>query len=58
MLGKPRPVAEERDKDGALAQSTSLAISGITLSGTDPGDFSEASNCGSSRKAGWDCTIT
>jgi hypothetical protein len=39
-------------------QSTSLAISSITLGGTDPGDFSEKSTCGSSRKAGWDCTIT
>jgi len=39
-------------------QSKSLPISGITLGGTDPGDFSEKSTCGSSRKAGWDCTIT
>jgi hypothetical protein len=39
-------------------QSSSLAISSITLSGTDPGDFGEKSTCGSSRKAAWDCTIT
>jgi len=39
-------------------QSTSLAISSITVGGTDPGDFSEKSTCGASRKAGWDCTIT
>jgi hypothetical protein len=39
-------------------QSTSLAISGVTLGGTDPGDFTEKSTCGTSRKAGWDCTIT
>src|SRR5579863_300095 len=39
-------------------QSTSLAISSITIGGTDPGDFSAKSTCGSSRKAGWDCTIT
>jgi FG-GAP-like repeat len=39
-------------------QKTSLAITSITLGGTDPGDFTEASTCGSSRKAGWDCTIT
>ncbi len=39
-------------------QKTSLAITSITLGGTDPGDFSEKSNCGTSRKAGWDCTIT
>jgi hypothetical protein len=39
-------------------QKTSLAISSVTLGGTDPGDFSAKSACGSSRKAGWDCTIT
>lgn len=39
-------------------QSTSLSISSVTLGGTDPGDFSAKSPCGSSRKAGWDCTIT
>ena len=26
--------------------------------GTGPGDFSAKSGCGTSRKAGWDCTIT
>jgi hypothetical protein len=39
-------------------QSTALAITSITISGTDPGDFSETNKCGTSRKAGWDCTIT
>jgi hypothetical protein len=39
-------------------QSTSLAITSVTVGGTDPGDFSAKSACGSSRKAGWDCTIT
>ena len=39
-------------------QSTSLAISGVTLGGTDPGDFTAKSTCGTTRKAGWDCTIT
>jgi hypothetical protein len=39
-------------------QKTSLAITSITVGGTDPGDFSAKSACGSSRKAGWDCTIT
>ena len=39
-------------------QKTSLAITSVTLGGTDPGDFSAKSACGSSRKAGWDCTIT
>ena len=39
-------------------QKTLLAISSITLGGTDPGDFSAKSTCGTSRKAGWDCTIT
>ncbi|HZR59235.1 MAG TPA: FG-GAP-like repeat-containing protein [Terriglobales bacterium] len=39
-------------------QSTPLAISGITLGGVDAGDFSESSKCLTSRKPGWDCTIT
>ena len=39
-------------------QKTSLAINSVTLGGTNPGDFSAKSACGSSRKAGWDCTIT
>jgi len=39
-------------------QKTSLAVSSITVGGTDPGDFGAKSNCGTSRKAGWDCTIT
>ncbi len=43
---------------GHSPRGTSLAISGIALGGIDPGDFSETSNCGSTRKAGWDCTIT
>jgi hypothetical protein len=38
-------------------QSTTLTIDSITTaSGT--GDFTASSNCGTSRKAGWDCTIT
>ena len=39
-------------------QDKSLAISGIMLGGIDASDFSEKSTCGSSRKAGWNCTIT
>jgi hypothetical protein len=39
-------------------QKKTLPITSITLGGTDAGDFSETSNCGTSRKAGWDCTIT
>ena len=39
-------------------QTTSLAITSVTLSGTNVGDFSAKSTCGTSRKAGWDCTIT
>ncbi|HLX84725.1 MAG TPA: FG-GAP-like repeat-containing protein [Terriglobales bacterium] len=39
-------------------QKTSLAITSITLGGTDASDFSAKSTCGTSRKAGWDCTIT
>ena len=38
-------------------QSTTLTINSITTaSGT--GDFTASSNCGTSRKAGWECTIT
>jgi hypothetical protein len=39
-------------------QNKALAITSITLGGTDPGDFSETSNCGTSRKAHAECTIT
>jgi hypothetical protein len=39
-------------------QKKSLAITSITLGGTDPGDFTETSTCGANRKPGWDCTIT
>ncbi len=39
-------------------QSKSLAISSITIEGTDASDFSTTSNCSASREAGWDCTIT
>ncbi len=39
-------------------QSTALAITSITLGGTDPGDFKETNNCGTSRLPGHDCTIT
>jgi len=39
-------------------QKTTLAISSVTVGGTDPGDFTAKSACGTSRKAGWDCTIT
>jgi hypothetical protein len=37
--------------------SASLTISGMTFTGTDPGDFSEANTCGSSLAAGGTCTI-
>jgi hypothetical protein len=39
-------------------QTKALAITSITLGGTDPGDFTETSNCGTSRKAKATCTIT
>jgi hypothetical protein len=39
-------------------RSTSLAISSVTVAGTDPGDFPAKSACKSSVKGGWDCTIT
>jgi hypothetical protein len=39
-------------------QATSLSITSITVGGTDPGDFKETNTCGTSLKAGWECTIT
>lgn len=39
-------------------ESTPLTISSITVGGTDPGDFSAKSTCGTSRLPGHDCTIT
>jgi hypothetical protein len=39
-------------------QSTPLAITSFTLGGTDPGDFTETNNCGTTRLPGHDCTIT
>ena len=39
-------------------QSTSMTFSGLTLGGTDPGDFSTKSNCGTDLLAGANCTIT
>jgi hypothetical protein len=39
-------------------QKKALPITGITLGGTNAGDFTETSNCGTTRRAGWDCTIT
>lgn len=39
-------------------QKTSLSITSITVGGANAGDFSEKSTCGTSRKPGWDCTIT
>jgi hypothetical protein len=39
-------------------QKKALPITSITLGGTNAGDFTETSNCGTTRKARWDCTIT
>jgi len=39
-------------------QSSALAITSIIKGGTDPGEFTEANNCGASRLPGHDCTIT
>jgi hypothetical protein len=39
-------------------QTKSLSITSITVGGTNAGDFSETNNCGTSRKPGWDCTVT
>jgi hypothetical protein len=38
--------------------STPLGISGITLTGGDPGDFAQKNNCGSGIAAGASCTIS
>jgi pimeloyl-ACP methyl ester carboxylesterase len=35
-----------------------LSISGITMTGANPGDFSESNNCGNSVAAGNSCTLT
>jgi len=37
--------------------TTALSISQIAFTGTDPGDFSQTNNCGSSVPAGGKCTI-
>ena len=39
-------------------QTKSLKITSISVGGTNASDFSETNNCGTGRKAGWDCTIT
>jgi hypothetical protein len=39
-------------------QSEALTITSITKGGTDPGDFTETNNCGTSRLPGHNCTIT
>lgn len=39
-------------------QSTALTIDSITVSGTDASEFTATSTCGTSLKAGWECTIT
>jgi hypothetical protein len=38
--------------------ATSLSISSISISGTNPGDFSQTNNCGTAVAAGASCTIS
>ena len=38
--------------------SATLSITGITITGTDPGDFSQTNTCGTSVAAGKSCTIS
>jgi hypothetical protein len=38
--------------------TAALSITGVTLGGTNPGDFSQSNNCGSSVGAAKSCTIT
>src|SRR5437867_1358798 len=37
--------------------STALSITSIAFTGTNPGDFGQTNNCGSSVAAGGNCTI-
>jgi hypothetical protein len=39
-------------------QTTAIAISGFSLGGADMGDFKQSNTCGTSLKAGWNCTVT
>jgi len=39
-------------------QTTALTIDSITVTGADPSEFRSTSACGTSLKAGWDCTLT
>ena len=39
-------------------QSTTLSITSMTIGGADPGDFKQTNKCSTSRKPGWNCTIT
>jgi len=50
MSGKPRPVAEERDKDGVLDMS--LTITSITLSGRRLGHCNHNARLHRSRSPG------
>ena len=50
MSGKPRPVAEERDRDGALDMS--LMITSITLSGRSLGHCDHKAKLHRSRSPG------
>jgi hypothetical protein len=45
-VGKAPSDREKRDKDGALGQTSSPAIMGIAVGGTDRGAFSELSGTG------------
>ncbi|MBZ5597925.1 MAG: choice-of-anchor D domain-containing protein [Acidobacteriia bacterium] len=38
--------------------TTSISITGITITGTNPGDFAQTNTCGSSLGAGASCTIS
>ena len=39
-------------------QKTSLTIGTMTMTGTNASEFTATSNCGTSRKPGWECTVT
>ncbi len=60
VVFKPQTVGTKKTATVILTndQKTSLSVSSVSVGGADAADFSEKSTCGSSRKPGWDCTIT
>jgi hypothetical protein len=55
MSGKLRPALSSATRAGTRQVAHDQQYH---AGGTDAGGFNKTSNCGSSRKVGWDCTIT